>query len=215
MWIVTLDAAAFGLRPFGCVPEAIDPAMGTRLPIPVDGAVALGAEKLGLVPRNLVACVIDKGIPVGEMVTIEASGVDSVIQLDFPMLGQGSNRFRRGRNDAMTLHATVLEPRRRIYWPEFGLPNRCCIDGPRGDRFAWNDGTDERKGIHNQHGSPHDEDHRHPVSEEYFHAAPPPVRVSGERSSEPGSTGGVRWNGCPLCMGSRPCNCGASRPSGD
>jgi len=92
--VVTLDAAAFGLRSLGRVPKTIDPAVGARLPIAVDGTVAFRAEKLGLVPWDFAACVIHERIPVCEMVTIEAAGVDSVIQLNFPMLGQGSDGFR-------------------------------------------------------------------------------------------------------------------------
>ena len=88
MRVVTLDALQANQRSLGRIPIAVDAAMRTVLPIPVDGAVTLGAQFLRLIPRDLLTEVVHEGLSIRWMVTIQASRIDAVPQPNPGVLGE-------------------------------------------------------------------------------------------------------------------------------
>ena len=72
MWIVTLDAAKFGLRALAFVPETIRPSVSPGFPILVSGTVAFGAKQDDVLFSNFRPVIIDKCIAVFRMMTVQA-----------------------------------------------------------------------------------------------------------------------------------------------
>ncbi len=72
--------------PLGHEPIAIGPAMYSVLPVTIDGAMALGAHQLRLVPGDLTSLIINERVAIGPVMTVETTCIGAVFQLDFRML---------------------------------------------------------------------------------------------------------------------------------
>ena len=74
------------LGPLAVEPIAVGPAVHSVLPVTIDGAMALGAHQLRLIPGDLPSLVIDEGVAIGPVMTTETTCIDTMFQLDFRML---------------------------------------------------------------------------------------------------------------------------------
>jgi len=88
MGIVALDAFQPCLLTLSGVPVAVRPTVRTMLPIAVDRPVTLRTHKLWFGPEDFIAEIVDKGIAIGPVVTVEAMRVDAVLQINLRVLRQ-------------------------------------------------------------------------------------------------------------------------------
>jgi len=130
--IVALDAPQPPLRALARVPVAVGAAVRAVLPVTIHRPVALRAQQLRLVPGDLPAVVVDKGVPVRAVMAVEAAGVDPVLQMDFAMLGQRPVRLQGRRDDPMAVAAAVGKHALRVPRLQARLAHRRAVGGPLG-----------------------------------------------------------------------------------
>ena len=149
--VMTFDALAPRLRPSARVPVAVGSAVRTMLPIAIDRPVALGTQELRLIPGDLISVVVHERIAVGAVMAVEATGIETMLQLDLLVLGQLAVRFRRGRNDPVAVATTVGEHARHVVRLELWLAHRCRIRSPGRYSGRGRNGVQERERIRRPH----------------------------------------------------------------
>ena len=136
--VVTLDAFEANQRSLRRIPIAVDAAVGAVLPIPVDGAVTLGAQFLRLIPGNLAAGIIDECLSIRWVVAIEASVIDAVRQPNLGVLGKLGTSGAGRRVSAVAFTAPVGESTYRIERSQRGPSDRRRVRCPCGHRRRGN-----------------------------------------------------------------------------
>lgn len=160
--IVTFNALPPRLRSSGRIPVAVRPAMRAVFPIAIDGPMALCADKLRLVPWDFTAKIVDKSVSVPRMVAIEAARVDTMLELDFRVLGQlATGLFRRG-DDRMAVATAIGIGRRPVPGCEARPPNGCDIGRPDRSLHGRRCNAPERKWIQGEQGCKDQQDGRNP-----------------------------------------------------
>lgn len=109
MRVVALDARQANLLPSRRIPIAIDPAVRAVLPIPVHGAMTLGAQLLRLIPGNLLSEIVNERLPIRRVVAIEAPCIDAVLQMNLGVLGEFAARRARRWMRAVAFTALIRE----------------------------------------------------------------------------------------------------------
>ncbi len=149
--VVALGALQPNHRSLLRIPIAVGAAMRTVLPIPVDGAVTLGAQFLRLIPRNLPASIVDECLSVHRVVSIEASRIDAMRQLELLVLGEDATNGTRLRFSAVAFTAIVREIAHSVASERIGLTDRCRIRCRCGHRCRRDHGTLIRRGNPQQY----------------------------------------------------------------
>ena len=139
--VVTLDALQANQRPLRRIPIAVDAAMRTVLPIPVHGAVTLGAQLLRLIPGNLLAKIVNECLSVHRVVAIEASRIDAMQQLKLGVLSEVAASGTRHRYGAVAFTARVRETAYRVQSARTGLSDRRRVRCRCGHRCRGDYGT--------------------------------------------------------------------------
>lgn len=137
--VVTLDALQANQLSLRRIPMAVDAAMRTVLPVPVDGAVTLGAQFLRLIPGDLLTEIVYECLSIGWMVTIEASRIEAVHQRNIRVLSKLASSRARLRMSAVAFTAPVREIAYRVERARRGMPDRRRVRCP---------GRHRRRGDH-------------------------------------------------------------------
>ena len=169
MWVVTLDALPPRLFPEACIPVSVRAAVRAVLPVSEDGPMAFGAESLRLIPGNFAPAVIDKRVPVGRVMAIEATRVETVLQVDLFVLRHCAVSVQWWRrNDRVAISAAVRKDRDVILRFKLGAANRSRVGDPRRYLRRVDDRTDERQGIEYQEDGEGKQNARHPIGRPEF-----------------------------------------------
>jgi hypothetical protein len=139
--VVTLDTLQANQRSSRRIPIAVDAAMRTVLPIPVDGAVTLGTQFLRLIPGDLPAGIVNECLSVHRMVAIEASRIEAMHQLKPLVLGELATHRTRHRYSAVAFTAVVRERAYRVESERIGLADRRRVRCRCGHRCRVDHGT--------------------------------------------------------------------------
>jgi len=123
------------------------------LPVAINGPVTFRTYKLWFGPGDFVAEIVDKGIAIGPVVTVETMRVDAVLEIDLRVLRQRAVGLFGRRNDLVAFAATVRENGNVVLRFQTWLANWSCIRRRGGDLRLDRDGTSKRKRVgQKQHG---------------------------------------------------------------
>ena len=151
---MALDTAQLCPRSHADVPIAVLPTVDARLPVAVNGAVALAAELYHVPLSDLRPIIIYEGVAIRWMVTIQAEPVLAVLENDVLVFVDGTVVVPACLDQLVTLHA-IVRPAVTNEVQAHGLPRwglvqvRIRWKADRGlfSAQAWDDRQRGRGGI--------------------------------------------------------------------
>ena len=149
--VVALDALQANQLSLRRIPMAVDAAMRTVLPIPVHGAMTLGAQFRWLIPGNFLTKIVNEGLSIRRVVAIEASRVDAVLQPNLRVLGKLATGSARLRMSTVAFAAPIRESADAICRLPRRLTGRCRVRRRRGHRCRRDHRTLITRGKHQRY----------------------------------------------------------------
>ena len=127
MRVMALNADQARLRAHGGIPIAVATAVNSRFPIAVGWTMALRAEHDDILLRDFTSVVIDKGVSIRGVVTIQTEAVCAMVENEALMLSLQGLMMPSGLEKTVAFH-TIIGPAHSPQYETSWLTRRSLVE---------------------------------------------------------------------------------------